>query len=426
MKSHNQKQKRTQSREDAKATQRKPLLVFLRGSASLCESFFRLPLLLWICLVLTHAACKMDINDPVEAPNGFWDASLNTHPKGAAFQKLLNDYVKRGLPGLVMFVKSPEGIWNGAAGYARLETRERMTPMHLHHSASIAKTYTATAVMMLVDEGKIAVDAKINTYLPGKITDKIGNGNEATVRHLLNHTSGIRDWQNDEIISDLDFFNDPYGVYTPETLLAYISGKPAYFPAGSQYDYSNTNYLLLTLIMDHVLGESHANFVSKRIIKHLGLENTYYKNEPGYPRPPGLVNSYEDQFGNGSLMNITDLVIQSAKRYWGQAGYIASSYDYARFIEALFNGELVSDASLQEMMPGANFPSYGFGMFLRITPYGRGIGHDGGDPGTQTHRLYFPDSKTTLVLLTNAGNQGKPEKLFFGSLIDDAIKTIFQ
>ena len=426
MKSHNQKQKRTQRRpaRGTKNTQRfslRCLCVF----ATLRESFFRLPLLLVICFALVHFACKMNINEPVEAPKGSWDASLNTHPKGAAFQQLLDDYVKRGLPGLVMFVKSPEGMWNGAAGYARLETRERMTPMHLHHAASIAKTYTATAIMMLVDEGKIVVDAKINAYLPRKITDKIGNGNEATVRHLLNHTSGIRDWQNDEIKSEIDFGNDPYGAYPPERLLEYISGKPAHFPPGSQARYSNTNYLLLALIMDHVLGESQAGFVSKRIIKHLGLENTYYKNEPGYPRPPGLVNSYEDAFGNGTLRNITDLAIQSIKRYWGHAGYIASSHDYARFIEALFNGELVSAVSLQEMMP-RDGGYYGFGLYFHFTPYGRGIGHNGGGPETQTHRHYYPDSKTTLVLLTNAGNQGKPGKLFFGALIDDAVKTIFQ
>ncbi|MGH7454163.1 MAG: serine hydrolase, partial [bacterium] len=116
------------------------------------KALFKPPFFLAICVAFIHLACKMDINQPVEAPNSFWDESLNTHPKGAAFQKLLDDYVKKGLPGVVMFVKSPQGIWNGAAGYAKIETKEPMTPMHLFHSESIAKTNTATAVMMLVDE----------------------------------------------------------------------------------------------------------------------------------------------------------------------------------------------------------------------------------------------------------------------------------
>ncbi len=381
-------------------------------------TFFKPPFLLTISLALLHFACKMNINEPVEAPKGSWDARLNTHLKGAAFQKLLDDYVKRGLPGAVMFVKSPQGIWNGAAGYAKIETKEPMTPMHLFHSESIAKTNTATAVMMLVDEGKIDLDATITTHLPRRITDRIGNGNTARVRHLLEHTSGIRDWQNDELQFDIDALNDPYGDYTPERMLEYIYDKPAHFAPGSQYRYSNSNYLLLALIMDHVLGYSHARFVSERIIKHLGLEHTYYKNEVGYPNPPGLVNSYTDLYGNGKLMNVSDAHKHLNSLYVGEGGYLATAQDYALFIEALFNGKLVSSASLAAMMPDADYN--GFGLNL----HGQGIGHGGGDFGGQSYRYYFPASKTTIVFAANGGN-GHIERLFL-QMMEDVMNAVFE
>jgi len=386
------------------------------------KSFIKTQLLLMICLAAMHFACKMDINQPVEAPKGSWDESLNTHPKGAAFQKLLDDYVKRGLPGVVMFVKSPQGIWNGAAGYAKIETKEPMTPMHVLHSESIAKTNTATAVMMLVDDGKINLDATINMYLPRRITGRIGNGNTAKVRHLLEHTSGIRDWQNDGLQSDIDAFNDPYGDYTPERMLEYIYDKPAHFAPGSQYRYSNSNYLLLALIMDHVLGYSHARFVSERIIKPLGLEHTYYKNEVGYPNPPGLVNSYTDLYRNGKLMNVSDAHSHLNSLFMGQGGYIATAQDYALFIEALFNGELVSESSLYEMTPREDH--YGFGLVSYITPYGRGIGHLGGDFGGRSYRYYFPESKTTIVFAANGGD-GHIERLF-SQMMDDVVNAVFE
>jgi len=368
--------------------------------------------LLAICVAFIYFACKLDINQPIEAPNGFWDESLNTHPRGVAFQKLLNDYVRRGLPGVVMFVKSPEGIWNGAAGYAKLETKTRMTPMNLHYSDSMAKTYTATAIMMLVEEGKIELDAKINQYLPRNICDQIGNGNEATVRHLLNHSSGIKNFTND-IIFKLDVFNDPFRPFPPEKLLEYTYGEAPYFPAGRGYEYSNTNFLLLAMIMDQVLDESHAKLISDRIIRHLGLENTYYKNEPAYPKPPGLVNTYTDFVGNGHLENWSEEENALCEGMEvGYSGFIASSFDYARFLEALLSGELVSEASLNDMTTGIDDRPYGLGLQFRHTRSGKAIGHMGDFVGSQALMFYYLAQDTYLVILMNVGPLGKVGELF--------------
>ncbi|MFQ5605649.1 MAG: serine hydrolase domain-containing protein [bacterium] len=378
------------------------------------KTIIKPPFPLALILALVLFACKMSIVEPVETPKNAWDESLNTHPRGAAFQNLLDDYIASGFPGLVMFVKSPEGMWNGAAGYARLETKERMTPAHLFPSGSNGKPYTAAAVMLLVEDGKIELDTKINQYLPRRITDKIGNGNTATVRQLLNHTSGIKHFF-DEITLWLDMMNGPTRSISTEYFLELIYGDPPYFPAGQGYHYSSTNYVLLALIMDHVLGESHAKFVSERIIRPLRLVNTYYKNEPGYPDPPGLVNVYADLRDNGQLQNISDVLAAGLPATVGTAGYIASSYDYARFFEALLDGELVSEASLNAMTTDASGGGYGFGLWIANLRYGKLISHDGATVGAQTNRLYYVDRDTYIVLLANgigSGEEGRLDDLF--------------
>lgn len=372
----------------------------------------RLSLLLALGLAFIVSACKLNINQTVETPNTFWDESLNTHPRRAEFQQLLNNYVRRGLPGVVMFVKSPRGIWNGAAGYAKIETKEPMTPTNLHYSDSMAKTYTATAIMMLVEEGKIQLDTKINEHLPRSICDKIGNGNEATVRQLLNHSSGIKNF-TDDIIFQLDIFNDPFRPIPPEKQLQYIYGESPYFPAGRGTEYSNTNFLLLAMIMDNVLDESHAKLISDRIIRHLELESTYYKNEPDYPKPSGLVNTYADFLGNGNLENWSEEENALCETMEvGHSGFIASSSDFARFLEALLSGELVSETSLSDMRAGVDNRAYGLGFEFYNTRYGKAIGHTGDFLGSQALMLYYLNEETYLVILMNVGPLGKVGDLY--------------
>lgn len=372
--------------------------------------------------------CTINISEPVGRPPAGWEQSHNTHPKAAQLQQLLDDYIAKGFPGLVMYVESPQGTWNGAAGYARIETRERMTPDHLFPSGSNAKPYTAVAVMLLVEDGRIDLDAKINRYLPRTITDKIGNGNTATVRQLLNHTSGIRDFIG-KLSLWLDFFNDPSRQYSPAYSLERISGDPPDFPAGRQYAYSNTNYLLLALLMDHVLGTSHADFITERILRPLRFEHTYYKNQPGYPSPAGLVNGYSDMRGNGQLTNISDYMLAGIRNAVGNGGYVASSRDYAQFLEAVLHGDLLKETSLREMMQVMPGSSYGFGGFgVSRTRFGRRLGHTGDMPGAQTLRFYYLDQETFIVLLANGidlGEQGRLNDLF-DVLSRDAEDVLFK
>lgn len=269
------------------------------------------------------AACTLHVTAPLEQPAETWDRALNTHPGGPAFQELLDRYVLEGIPGTVLFVRTSAGVWNGAAGFAKIETAESMLPTHLHHAASVTKMYTATAVMLLAEVGIIDLDAAVSEYLPDSVHSRIPNGSDATVRQLLNHTSGIPDFSGN-LAYDLDFMSDPLGEYPPERLLSYLYGQSAWSSPGSHFFYSNANYYLLALIMDRLVDGGHAEVFSERIFRPLGLNGTYYENETGYPAPPGIVNSYEDIAGDGRLMNVTDMATHNAGLFVGNAGLIAS------------------------------------------------------------------------------------------------------
>jgi D-alanyl-D-alanine carboxypeptidase len=370
---------------------------------------------------IVMASCTLDITAPMEPPPETWDPAMNTHPDGPVFQELLDRFVHKGLPGVVLFVRTPQGQWNGAAGYAKIETAAPMLPTHRHFAASVTKMYTATAVMLLAEDGLIELDAKISRYLPASVYGQVANGAEATVRQLLGHTSGIPDFSG-ALAYDLDTFNDPMGSYPPERLLSYVDGQSSIFGPGTGYSYSNTNYLLLAMLMDRLTGENHANVISERILQPLGLNATYYKNEPGYPRPPGLVNSYQDLAGDGRLMNVSDMTIHFTGMFFGHTGLIASSADFAAFIEALLNGQIVGLETLAEMQERTECTCYGLGLHFIETPYGAGVGHAGGDFGIRSEVRHFPDPEATLVLLVNGGETGVTGRLF-DSLWDEVMLT---
>lgn len=382
----------------------------------------------WIAAGLSVAlgltACTLPVPARIAPPPEAWRPGRNTHPDSAAFQALLDRYARQGLPGVVLLVRTPAGRWNGAAGYADIETGERMTPSHLFHAASVTKTYLAAAVLLLAQDGSIDLDARISRYLPKAVYGRIPNGSRATVRQLLSHRSGIPDFSG-ATAYEFDFLNDPLGSYPPERLLSYLHGQSALFAPGAGYFYSNANYYILALIVDGLVRGGHAAVISRRILAPLGLHHTFYKDEPGYPTPPGLVDSYQDFAGDGQLMNVTDLAIHNDEVFMGNAGLMATSSDFADFLDGLLGGTLLAPESLSEMEAWSRPSRSGLGLNYLVTPYGPAVGHSGGDVGALAQVRYFPDLHATLVLLSNGGNSGVTATLF-GHLWTDAMKAALE
>jgi D-alanyl-D-alanine carboxypeptidase len=349
------------------------------------------------------------------APPAVCPSGAPANPYAPLYQDIIDRARRKGFPGLVVLVRTPEeGTWIGTSGYARIENKTPMRPETLFWSQSVAKTYTAAAVFMLRDQGLIDLDVKIDAYLPRDICDRVPNGHKATVRQLLNHTSGIPESDDTQVL--MRPWNNPYDWTWRDELEALYREKPLFEP-GTDRHYDNMNYLLLALIIDELTG-SHAGFFSARIFQPLGMRNTYYKNEPGMPRPPGLADIYFDRFGDGYVENITDEISHlEFNTDYGFSGIVADMADHARFIEALVKGELISQDSWNEMtipsFPGYEWVGAGLGLISYTDNQGRThIAYEGAGSGMSgfSYIFHMPSLGLTVCYSTNIGSANNEEK----------------
>jgi D-alanyl-D-alanine carboxypeptidase len=322
-------------------------------------------------------------------------------PRAPGLQGLVDSLAGAwNLPGLVVAVRrsgdEPSVV---ATGRAELATGRRMTPLDRFRVGSLTKPMVATVILQLADEGRLSLDDSLVRFLPGTLPD----GDRVTLRHLLNHTSGIGDYVNDPGFIDAAFLN-PSRVWTPQELIAVANGMPRRFTPGEAgyWEYSNTNYVLLGLVAEVAGGASIAALLLTRVFEPLGMTSTYFSNSPSLVAP--FAQGYVDlngipNFAVGTLVNPTVA---------GAAGAVVSTAgDALRFGEALAAGELVSPAShaarlttvpaSRVRLPGESFDiAYGLGVLV-----GDGwIGHNGAIPGYETE-AYAKMGVGSVVVLVN-------------------------
>ncbi|WP_051315431.1 serine hydrolase domain-containing protein [Algoriphagus terrigena] len=330
----------------------------------------------------------------------------NSEYENGRFQNVqdkLEELVRLGIPGVVAGVKTPEVEWYSAAGFSRLESKTPMNTCNLQYLQSISKTYLATSVLMLKDRGKIDLDQPVSTYLPDELSTWITRSNEITVRMLLNHTSGIPEYNYlPEYITVL--LQDPDHSFTPMDYMELIKGKKLDSEPGAKYSYRNSGFVLLALMMDHLTGD-HAAFIRENIFGKLGLENTRYRQSDDYLDNPRLVDGYWDRYSNGIIENSSYLQVQNVKKMVGDDGIVTTPGDGIRFLEGLLSGKLISEQSLSEMKTWVNdakgLPQYGLGLDLTTIGGKEAIGHSGGGLGAGSQLYYFPERKTYIFLAIN-------------------------
>ena len=329
------------------------------------------------------------------------------HPKAEAFQNLLDNYVKNGLPGLILLVRDKQGYWVGSAGKADISRNVSMTPCHISKAASITKMFVAVATLQLVEEGVLQLDEKITQWLPSTITDKIENANAVTLRQLLNHTTGIYD-----VIDDNNFYlsvlNDPTKKRSLEELAEFAYHKPAEFAPGDRASYSNTNTLLVSMIIEKVTGKAHDQVIRERIINPLELKNTHYIS---YEKlPPNTVQGYFDLYNDNTIVNVSNYYTAS-----GYGGLYSDVFDLQVFIEALFREQtLLSSSSMEQMLKFTpvveNGRQLGTGvmkdfLFLQEDQYA--FGHRGRDLAYTADLFWFPNQDITVAMLLNYGTDSE-------------------
>lgn len=342
------------------------------------------------------------------------------HPKAAIYQSLLENFVKKGIPGAVLLVATPqEGLWMGAAGMADLHSHIPMKTGYQFNIASVTKMVIATATLQILNQHNLSPDVLINSYLPSSCFH-IKNTEKATVQQLLQHTSGIYDFTGDAkwLLSMLN--NDQEQTWAGNELtLAY--DKDAYGDTGAVYHYSNTGYVLAGKVLDSILGYDHHRYVRDSLFVPLGMEGAVYESDRR--NPPGIVRSYRDYRGDGILRDVSTTTFMAGS---AAGGIFCTISDLYLFSSALFQNSLLNDTLFAAMGRFIPVPVssgitqwYGLGLEKLQTRYGTIIGHPGQNWGFGSYVQYFPEKKTTVILMVNVGPSGRPH-----TLITDFIVTL--
>jgi len=319
--------------------------------------------------------------------------SAPADPRAAALDQAIPAAMQRAsVPGAIV------GLWqDGRAPYVRTfgvrdtATREPMATDLYMRIGSNTKAFTVTALLILADQGKLRLDDPIGRYVKG-----VPNGNSITLRQLAQMRSGLYDYGE---VTSKDLANQPYRQWTPAQLLAIAFRHPPLFPPGSAFDYSNTNTVLLGLVVEQAAGQPLGAFLSQTILKPEGLGHTVFPSGAELPAPHA--HGYFKR-PDGRIVDATDW-----NPSWGwAAGNMISTLDDLRIWSCvLATGKLLSPdmkRAQQQFLPA---PPEGDGALygLALENQHGWIGHHGNTMSYMVYPYYLPDERITLVVLLNSG-----------------------
>jgi D-alanyl-D-alanine carboxypeptidase len=288
--------------------------------------------------------------------------------------------------GTVLIGRRGRIIFEKAAGLANRESRTPNTLATQFRNGSMNKMFTATAVMQLVEAGKLSLDDTVGKVIPDYPNAEVAR--KVTIRHLLGHTGGTGDFFGPE------FMKNRLTLKTHADYVAMFGGRAPLFEPGAEYRYSNYGMVLLGAIIERVSGLSYFDYVRTKVFEPAGMMST--GSLPEVDTVPDRSAGYMRN-GDAWAPN-TDTLPWSGTSAGG--GY-STAGDFFRFAEALQSGKLISKDSLTQMTtPGLN-PQYGFGMFLSGDGATRSFGHSGGAPGQNGDLRVFPESGYVIVALSN-------------------------
>lgn len=329
-------------------------------------------------------------------------------PDRPELRKAVQEVVDSGITGISLRVHDERGEWTCGAGVA--EPGGAAAPPADGHVriGSNTKTFTATLVLQLVAEGKVALDAPADDYLPG-----FGLDRRITVRMLLQHTSGVFNFTGElyedgttvpgipSTISGKEWVDQRFRTYRPEELVRLALARPARFEPGTGWSYSNTNYVLARLLVEEVTGRSCAEETQERILAPLGLSGTVVPGaSPEIPRPHAHAYYRYEDAGRQETVDVT-----RHNPSWISAGgdMISTTRDLHTFMSALAGGRLLPAPLLAEMR--APHPKSGFGLGLRVQDTGPGgdtlLFHNGGAGGHAALMYSTLDGSRTLTAALN-------------------------
>lgn len=343
----------------------------------------------------------------------------------ALLTRLAQRDVDAGAPGVIVRVDDGSGTVVQIARQAAWSTADHtLTAADEFRMGSNSKTMVATVILQLVAEHRLALGDPVSARLPGLVPD----GGDITLRMLLNHTSGLFNYADDPAVLR-SFTGQDSRAWTPRQLVAAAVRHPALFAPGSQYSYSNTNYVVLGLVAEEVTGKSLAELIRQRITGPLHLQHTYLDTgyldtgavpgdnppsahgyEPDAARlapllPPGIPKGTAFA-GPARPDGYVDTTGINPSTEWAAGGMVSTAADWARFDSALLSGKLLPPAELQQMRTtvsegAATANRYGLGLEQVVTPCGTVWGHVGQVPGYSSEDYADATGRRTVSVFTS-------------------------
>jgi serine beta-lactamase-like protein LACTB, mitochondrial len=326
------------------------------------------------------------------------------------FENYLTQYYNnKNVPSISAGVLAEGKIsWLGSRGYADIENFIPASPNTVYRIASISKPLTAVAVMQLVEKGKINLDEDVHKYVPYFPVKRW----KFTVRQLLNHTAGIRNYRPGEFDSK---------IYYPRIRDAVkaIASDSLEFQPGTRYQYTTLGYNLLGAVIEKVSGLSYDEYIKRNIFIPAQMNSTYIENQPEiiFNRARGYVKNEERRLQNAPLADLS-------VKYPG-GGIISSAEDLLKFTKSLLEGMLISPASLDSMivplkLNNGRSQNYGLGFMIDVDDKGRRFfGHSGGGTGFLSYLKIYPDENAAAVYVINCRDRN------LDNPADELLKILF-
>lgn len=301
----------------------------------------------------------------------------------------LNDYFlalenSNKFMGSVAISENGKIVYTKSIGFSNVEAKTKSDEDTKYRIGSVSKMFTSVLILKAVEEKKTSLDKKIDAFFP-----KLKNANKITLRNLLNHSSGIHSFTDNE-----DYLSWNTKPISKEQLLEKIVNDESDFEPNTKNQYSNANYVLLTFILEEIYNKPYSKILEKNIIKPLKLQNTYFGTSSETTNNLAKSYTFSEKW---NLENETDSSVPL-----GAGAIVSTPKDLILFINGLFEGKIIKKETLKEMTTFTN--KYGLGLFDLSFEKHSGIGHDGSIDGYKSIVTIFPEEKMSFAITSNASN----------------------
>lgn len=355
--------------------------------------------LIFICLLAALFVTACDESDSEKS--GYSTA------KAEAIEALADSIItQHGVPGMIVYVRDAnKAVYRLAAGRQTALGDTLMEPDLICRIGSTTKSFTAAGIIRLAEQGLLALDDNVTLYLDSTYVNDFPCLAGITLRQLLNMTSGLPDYASDSMTFAMMMLVNPTMQIDPHTLVQYgVAIDPdLMYPPGTQYRYSNTNYILLGLVIEQVTGQTWASYVSHEFIEPFGLTGMSYPETAQLPEP------HPRGYLNHQLVGFLEVTEVHPSVAWAAGGLVSDAASLAKWFTLLANGDVLSawgQSQLEDWQPTNTDWEYGMGFSRETGMYM--VGHGGSIPGFRTEAWYSVEHDVTIVVFQNLYEDSMP------------------